>query len=149
MLLAMFASVLAPIPAASPLPSWLAGYWIECSAGRETAESWSDARGGVMLGASKTVSVKRTSWEYSRIAPSGDGISFFADPSGQASTEFKAIELSERRVVFENRGHDFPQRVIYQRDADRLDARIEGEMGGQAKAIEWHYRLRPINSTCP
>jgi hypothetical protein len=50
--------------------------------------------------------------------------------------------------VFENPGHDFPQRLIYRRDGDRLTARIEGQAGGRTRTVEWAYRAAPLNARC-
>ena len=62
---------------------------------------------------------------------------------------FPAVEASGTRVVFENAAHDFPQRVIYERDGDVLKARIEGDMGGQQQAMAWEYRKADLNARCP
>ena len=51
------------------------------------------------------------------------------------------MAIDEDSVVFENLGHDFPQRIVYRRDVDRLTARIEGEADGQLDATEWSWDL--------
>jgi hypothetical protein len=49
-------------------------------------------------------------------------------------------------VVFENREHDFPQRVGYERTAgDELLAWIEGARQGRSRRIEFHYH----RASCP
>jgi len=40
--------------------SWMAGYWLECSPRGEATETWTDDRGGVMLGLSKSIRNGRT-----------------------------------------------------------------------------------------
>lgn len=48
------------------------------------------------------------------------------------------IALSDRRVVFENNEHDFPQRVLYWLDErSALHARIEGTQGDRELHDEW------------
>ena len=42
-------------------------------------------------------------------------------------------------MVFENPEHDFPQRIIYTRSEDRLQARIEGDVGGEIRAETWQW----------
>jgi hypothetical protein len=65
---------------------------------------------------------------------------YHAEPSGQTPTDFEAKSTSDTLVVFENAAHDFPQRVIYRkRGADSLIARIEGNMNGQARGIDFGY----------
>ena len=48
-------------------------------------------------------------------------------------------EMGERRVVFENPMHDFPQRILYWRDGDQLVARIEGTVRNAPKHEEWRF----------
>ena len=50
-------------------------------------------------------------------------------------------ELKGKRVVFENRKHDFPKRIIYWLGDDgALHARIEGDPGGKEQAMEWSWK---------
>jgi hypothetical protein len=129
--------------------SWLAGHWRECTPRGETSETWTDARGGVMLGISKAVRGDRVDWELARIDTTPQGIALFASPKGQAPTAFRAVSVTAERAIFENRDHDFPQRVIYRRRGDRLTARIEGTVGGQPRAVEWQYGAAALNARCP
>ena len=65
-------------------------------------------------------------------------------PGGAPPTSFCAVEVGERRVVFENREHDFPQRILYWLTADgRLHARIEGPLDGKEAAMEWTWSRLP------
>ncbi|HEV8253574.1 MAG TPA: DUF6265 family protein [Vicinamibacteria bacterium] len=51
-----------------------------------------------------------------------------------------ATKMGRQRVVFENKEHDFPQRILYWLDPERrLHARIEGTHGGQALSEEWEW----------
>lgn len=129
--------------------SWMAGHWLECSTYGEAAETWADDREGVMLGLSKSIRNGRTSWELSRIDRTPKGITFFASPKGQPATAFKGVSIVSDRAVFEKLDHDFPQRVIYMRQDDRLTGRIEGIIDSKPRAVDWHYRLSPLNATCP
>jgi hypothetical protein len=53
---------------------------------------------------------------------------------------FRATTLTDRTVVFENRQHDFPQQVAYERrGTDSLLAWIAGPMNGQERRIEFAY----------
>jgi hypothetical protein len=65
-----------------------------------------------MVGMSRTVAGSRLS-EYEVIVIREDGGSLVdeAHPSGQAGASFRSIEASGHRAVFENRLHDFPQRI--------------------------------------
>ncbi len=131
--------------------SWLVGSWLERKTGVETEEHWIAPKGDVMLGMNRTVRESgRTSFEFLRIARTPTGISYFASPGGRPATEFKLIETAEKesqkKVIFENREHDFPQRIIYWRDDDgSLRARIEGTIGGQSRSQEWQWQPMPRN----
>jgi len=81
---------------------------------------------------------RMVSYEFLRIQATPEGIVYFASPSGAAVTPFKLAELGENRVVFENRQHDFPQRILYWTDsAGALHARIEGPQDGKTVSEEW------------
>jgi hypothetical protein len=99
-------------------------------------------RGGMLMGMSRTVEGSVRSSEFLQISADGDVLVFRATPSNQEPAEFRSTELSDTRVVFANPGHDFPQRVIYEvRDGGKaLDARVEGQMGGQLQGIDYPYR---------
>jgi hypothetical protein len=134
---------------AEPDLDWLAGYWLSCDAGVEVSETWSNRRGGIMLGTSITSGDDAFGWEQSRIEAEEGGLTFHAQPRGQAPAAFRLVRSAPGEVVFENPTHDFPQRVIYRRDGDRLTGRIEGRSGGREQAIEWHYRAAALNTRCP
>ncbi len=140
-----------PAPITADDLSWMAGYWLSCADGREVSETWSDPRGGLMVGSAVTLEGDRVSFEAARIAPVGEerGVAYFAQPGGAPATAFAAIEAGPGRVVFENRANDFPQRVIYAREGDVLTARIEGQMGGQEQAMDWRFNKAELNARCP
>lgn len=122
--------------------SWLAGNWIEQRKDQTIRERWAGPYGDVMLGVGVTERVNgKASFEFFRIATTQSGASYFASPNAAPPTEFKAIELTTTKVVFENKAHDFPQRVIYAKNADgTLTARIEGTINGKPMSEDWHYR---------
>lgn len=130
---------------------WMAGYWLSCGPQGEVAETWTDPRGGVMVGHSVTLSPRgRTDFEMLRVA-AVDGVpAYLAQPRGAPATVFKAVESDGEHVVFENRENDFPQRIIYRRaGADVMIARIEGPMNGQEQGMEWRFDRRELNTRCP
>lgn len=137
---------------------WMSGYWLSCEGGREVGETWTDPRLGLMLGTSLTVRDGLAGWELSRIgpldptpaAPPDTPLAYFAHPEGQAVTVFPAIDAGPHRVVFEQAADDdFPKRVVYEREGDVLDARIEGVMDGQERIIRWRFQKAELNARCP
>ena len=150
MLPALFAAALIQTaPVASPDLSWMAGYWLDCSGGREASETWSDPRRGLSVGHAVTVQRGRASFEISHIGPTPQGFAYVAQPGGAPPTVFVVAETGPTRAVFANAENDFPTRVIYERDGDALKARIEGEIDGQARSMEWNFRAAPLNTRCP
>jgi hypothetical protein len=138
--------------AQTPDPASLSGYWLSCANGEQVSETWSDPRGGVTLGVNFTLNKGRASWEILRIAPSskGQGVSLFAAPSSQPPEEFPLSlpKSTQHKLVFENLAHDFPQRVIYERVGEKLNARIEGMMGGKLEAMDWSFSAAKLNEGC-
>lgn len=59
----------------------------------------------------------------------------------QGRVSFKLISAGDKKFVFENKAHDFPQRVIYQFiTKDSLHAWIEGTVNGVEKRSDYYYR---------
>lgn len=150
---AVFAAALIQTPAtATPAPDvgWMAGYWLDCSNGREASETWSDPRAGLMVGHAVTVSARgRPSFESAYIHAAPAGLTYSAQPNGAPPTAFVLIDSGPGRAVFSNPENDFPHRIIYERDGDTLKARIEGVMDGQPRSMEWTFTSAPLNSRCP
>lgn len=142
-------AVLIQTTPALPDLSWMAGYWLDCSGSREVSETWTDPRAGILVGAAVTTSARAAAFEYARIAPVDGAMAYVAQPGGAPPTVFPAVEVSGSRVVFENPGSDFPQRIIYQRTADVLTARIEGLVGDREEAVDWRFDKAELNTRCP
>lgn len=118
---------------------WLAGCWRSELDEPGSGEQWMPAAGGAMLGMSRTLKGGRTvQFEFMQIRESALGVVFIAHPSAQAGTRFAAVEVSANAAVFEQRGADFPQRVIYRLLPDgRLAARIEGLRNGELRSVDF------------
>ena len=128
--------------------AWIAGCWERSSGNRIVEEQWMRPRGGTMLGMARTVRGDSiVEWEHLRIATEGDTLVYHAIPSRQAPAAFRAISVSADAVTFEDRAHDFPQRVIYRRaGTDSLHARIEGTLRGQQRGIDFRYQRASCSS---
>ena len=121
------------IIAALNFPVWMTGSW----KANGTEEHWTSDRGGIMLGMSREVTDRGTSFEFLRIERAGDSLVYQAMPSGHPPTPFPLKTMTDRRVVFENPAHDFPQRIIYWRKGAQLCGRIEGTLQGKTEGQEW------------
>ena len=105
-------------------------------------EQWTSVKGGALLGVHRDVKGDRmVSFEFLRIEAVPEGIVYFASPRSRPPVPFKLVESGARRAVFENKQHDFPQRILYWLDAEgALHARIEGPQGGKTASEEWVWR---------
>ena len=135
-----------PDPPAIASLAWLEGAWGGTADGVTSEEHWTSAAGGGLVGMHKDVqSGKMTGFEFLRVeVDAQQRICYVSMPGGAPPTSFCAVEVGERRVVFENREHDFPQRILYWLTADgRLHARIEGPLDGKEAAMEWTWSRLP------
>lgn len=149
-LTAVVAAALMQTPTPAPDLSWLAGYWLDCSGGREASETWSDPRLGLVVGYAVTVRNGRSGFESAHIGPASDGnLAYFARPEGAPATPFRRIESGPQRVVFANPANDFPHRILYQREGDVLTARIEGADDDETRSAQWTFNKAELNARCP
>lgn len=150
----MTAALLQSTPTPAPDLSWLAGYWLDCSGGREASETWSDPRLGLVVGHAVTVRDGRSGFESAHIGPMSDagpegGVAYFARPEGAPAPPFRLIESGPQRVVFANPANDFPHRILYQREGDVLTARIEGADDDETRSAQWTFNKAELNARCP
>lgn len=118
--------------------AWLAGCWRPASGDAGSGEQWTALAGNTLFGVSRTVKQGRTvEFEFMQLRYLPDGtLVFIAQPSGQATTVFPLLRISDREAVFENLQHDFPQRVTYAREGEaKLLASIEGTRQGVLRRI--------------
>lgn len=119
---------------------WLAGCWRSEDGDRTSEECWTASGGRMLLGVHRDVGPRGAAFEFLRIAEDGETVSYFASPSGRPPVAFQLVESGERRVVFENPDHDFPQRLVYWREGkNRLRARAESFTGDEKHGIDFAW----------
>ncbi len=144
-------SVVVLLVAASPLAAqsrslsdlqWLAGCWERTRATGRTVELWTPAVNGVMSGTSWSVTdTSQRELEQLRLFARGDTLIYEAHPSSQMMNEFKSTKIAADELVFEDPGHDFPQKISYRRaGTDSLYARVEGDRTGRAQPINFAFK---------
>lgn len=122
--------------------AWMNGKWAQTeNDGSESYETWATEGEKTLRG--RTFSLKGTDTLFSeplQINSSGPILNYKVTLSPQApATDFKLSFLNGERVMFENRGQDFPQIILYQmRGADTLHSRIEGLYGGHPYAKDFY-----------
>ena len=127
--------------------AWLQGCWESVTPRRVIEENWTAPRGGTMLGTGRTLRADTlVEYELVLIRERDGRLVYEAHPSGQPSAEFTAREVTDSSVLFENLGHDYPQRVGYRKlGADSLLAWIDGTVGGAARTVDFPY----ARARCP
>ena len=124
---------------------WMAGHWVGKFGEVVMEEFWTTPGGGVMVGLHRDVFPDGSSFfEFLRVVHTERGPAYLASPRGAGTTEFVLVRLDGQSAVFENMEHDFPQRIIYRREGDRLTARVEGQVNGTTKSSEWVWDLVPV-----
>jgi hypothetical protein len=119
---------------------WLVGDWYRIEDQSIFSEKWKrvdalhlQASGSVVKGGETIMQ------EQIVLEERPDGIYFIPtvmEENEDRSVEFKLVDHKNGEFVFENKDHDFPQRIIYAHPhPDTLDARIEGMMKGKLKTV--------------
>lgn len=135
-LLGAAATALGPARASGELElasvAWMTGHWMQEKGGGTVEELWLPPRGGMMLGLNRTSrSAGKGSFEYLRIAQSAEGkVVYWASPGGGLPTPFELVEADGTHAVFSNPEHDFPKRIEYRLDGEKLTASIAGDTPG-------------------
>ena len=133
----IFLTACASAPSAAPNPStqfdWLTGCWQ--SEDGSTRETWSTSEGGYYFGSSMVYQDgQAVFFEQMRIDP-GETPTFNAYPRGTGPSPFPAAELTATSVTFANAEHDYPQKIRYWRDGEKLRATISMFDDSQANAF--------------
>lgn len=126
---------------------WLVGQWKSQSGKNTYYESWKSTNHGTLEGSASMVNPqgKTIFTEVLRIEKIGSHVVYIAAVKKNHPVLFTLIETSEEnnkpKWVFENKEHDFPQRIIYiQQSMDSLVARVEGVIKGKEEKEEFRFK---------
>jgi hypothetical protein len=122
--------------------AWMSGRW-ETSAGENwTEEQWSAPRAGVMLGYSRTgTGGTMGEFEYIRLQAGADGVPvYMPQPGGRPPVVFRLVASGPTSAVFENRAHDYPQRIAYSRSGRTMTATVS--LADGSRPMRWTFRKR-------
>ena len=122
--------------------SWLSGCWEGRQGEAHIEEHWSKPSGGSMIGFGRTVKVnKTTTFEFMQFREQDGNLVFLPQPAGGARVAFPLKDSFSSRFTFENKEHDFPQRVIYERKGPGLLlATVEGTYKGKEEREEFQMK---------
>ncbi len=118
---------------------WLQGSWIRINSkpGRTTYETWQKISAdewngqGVNMKGTDTVLVEKI-----KLIIKDDAIYYVADvPENKEPVYFKLIEITDNGFICENAQHDFPKKISYQKEGDKLRAIVSGN----GKSIDYLF----------
>ncbi|TBO41538.1 DUF6265 family protein [Pedobacter kyonggii] len=122
------------------------GSWEMQTPKGKIVELWSQNPDKTLSGKSYRINTKGDSLltESLRIKKIGKEIFYCSTVTGQnggKETCFKLISTKDEIYVFENKTHDFPQRIVYQNQGkNEMLAWIEGELNGKTRKSEFRYK---------
>ena len=127
--------------------AWLTGCWEGRQGEAVIEEVWSKPGGASMLGFGRTVKGGRTtSFEFMQIREENGSLTYMPQPQGGTRVSFPLKNSVGSKMTFENKEHDFPQRVIYERGGpELLVAAIEGNYKGKEDREE--YQMKRVRCT--
>jgi uncharacterized protein DUF6265 len=121
--------------------AWISGHWCAASGRQRIEEYWTARQGGMLMGLSVTIQDDRAiEFEFLRIVTRDRVPVYVAQPNGDPPVAFKWTAGGSGWARFENPAHDFPKRVEYRRDGEKLRAQIAGPgADGKEQTISFDY----------
>jgi len=123
----------------------LSGTWMMTTKRGALYETWKRTGKDEMQGKSFKLNGKDTVvLEKVRLSKSSDGLFYIPTMSDQNDgkpVSFKMIDSKNQTFVFENKEHDFPQRIIYHLvSKDSVHAWIEGTENGKEGRSDYYFK---------
>ena len=126
--------------------AFILGSWEMQTPKGKIIEQWVQNPDKTLSGKSYRINAKGDSLltETLQIKKIGKDTFYCSTVTGQnegKETCFKLIATKDETYVFEDKTHDFPQRIVYQdRGKNDLLAWIEGELNGKSRKSEFRYK---------
>lgn len=128
--------------------SFMAGCW-EAQTGKDLSviENWTALSDNMMLATTLYLEKgKGKSFEFTKVEKTDSGLVFVATTEFKDPTEYRMTTLTDEFAVWENRGKEFPQRIMYRLASDgALIVRNDLIEGYDSRNVE--VRLKPMR--CP
>lgn len=123
---------------------WLLGTWTNESGEEFSQETWSKENASSFTAFSFTQVGKETVFsETMALEQKGDSLLLTvltANQENEKPVTFKMVSSENGKFTFENKNHDFPERIIYTNPVkDSLHAWIEGTVNGEAKKVDFYF----------
>jgi len=127
--------------------SWLTGKWSMKEKNSTIVEQWSFFNGSLKCMSYEVKGIDTILIENASISCIGGKSVFTYYPGNKAQAgktepvHFVLVSEENNTFIFENKQHDFPQRVIYQRLNDNeCHAWIEGTQNGKMEKVDFNYK---------
>ncbi|OFY83929.1 MAG: hypothetical protein A3F72_07805 [Bacteroidetes bacterium RIFCSPLOWO2_12_FULL_35_15] len=126
---------------------WVIGSWENLSVKGDLYETWTKIDDSTFAGRSFMIVQNDTAFSE-KISLEFRNKNLFYIPTVRNQNKelpvlFKLISIEKGELIFENKEHDFPQRIIYKNPSpDSLYARIEGKENGELKKEEFAMTRR-------
>lgn len=123
---------------------WLLGTWINENEEEFSQETWSKETPSTFTAFSFTQVGKETVFaETMALEQKADSLLLTvvtANQNEKKPVTFKLVSSENGQFTFENKKHDFPQRIVYTNPVkDSLHAWIEGSENGEPRKIDFSY----------
>ncbi len=111
----------------------------------EIFEEWKIVNGSELIGISYTINLindEKYISENLYLKKFTDQWAYVAIPKNQVITLFPLVDFTNHKFIFENKEHDFPQKIIYEFHKDgKLTAAIEGNVNDEFKRLEFSFSI--------
>ncbi|MEH6764616.1 MAG: DUF6265 family protein [Aequorivita antarctica] len=123
---------------------WLLGTWINENGEEFSQETWSRENASTFTAFSFTQVADETVFaETMALEQKADSLFLTvatANQNAEKPVTFKMISSEKGQFTFENKHHDFPERITYTNPVkDSLHAWIEGTVNGEAKKVDFYF----------
>ncbi len=123
---------------------WLLGTWTNETEEEFSQETWAKENDSTFVAYSFTQVAGETVFAETMALEQKDENLFLtaatANQNDEKPVTFTLISSEKNQFIFENKDHDFPERIIYTNPVkDSLHAWIEGTVNGEAKKMDFYF----------
>ena len=123
---------------------WLLGTWTNESDDEFSQETWSKENDSAFTAFSFTQIGEETIFAETMVLEQKGGRVLLtvatANEKNSPAVPFRLVSSEDNEFVFENKSHDFPERIIYTNPTkDSLHAWIEGTINGERKKVDFRF----------
>lgn len=122
--------------------AWLQGKWEGSYNEMQTFEEWQPMNGKSMSGNGGVLSGTDTMFVEKIKMEQRDGVLYYSAtvPGNTGPVEFKFTGFINDSTIFENPEHDFPQRIVYFKNASGFYACVDGIRLGKYAKEEFNFK---------